>query len=135
MVLARGDEFAECLFQRLFDYDPELQKLFHRSLKMQAQKLITLLTAAVEHLDSPIKLFRPLYAAGRRHEFEYGVTPEAYDVMRHALMNTLKAMQLPGWDHEYESAWNQAFMLITDIMAGVMPELNRDQVALSDVHG
>lgn len=124
VVLGREEEFGERFYRHLFEYDPGLQKLFHRNMEAQAHKAVSMLTTAIESLDSPGRLFPPLYAAGRRHELDYGVTWESYAVMRRAFIETMKEMQLPAWNEEHEMAWNRAFMLIADVMTGAMPDLD-----------
>ena len=123
-VLGREDEFGERFYRHLFEHDSGLQKLFHRSMEMQAHKAVNMFTTVIESLDSPIRLFPPVYAAGRRHELNYGVTWESYATMRRAFIETMKEMQLPEWDEEHEMAWNRAFMLIADVMTGAMPDLD-----------
>lgn len=124
VVLGREEEFGEHFYRHLFEYDPELKALFHRSLEMQAHKAVNMFTTAIESLDAPSHLFPPLYAAGRRHDQNYGVTWESYAVMRRAFIETMKEMQVSDWNEDHEMAWNRAFMLIADVMTGAMPDLD-----------
>jgi len=114
-IVGRDEEFSERFYNHLFELDPDLKRLFKRSMRMQGRKVVSMFDSAVEKLDQPSVLLPPLLAAGTRHE-QYHVKDEHYDTMREAFIKTISDFMSDGLSGEKEQAWRHAFDVITSIM-------------------
>ena len=90
LVALQPDAVARAFYERLFQLDPSLRRLFRPDLEEQGHKLMQMLGAAVRLLDNPQALTPVLENLGRRHS-EYGVRDEHYDTVGEALLSTLSA--------------------------------------------
>ncbi len=79
---------ARTFYERLFELDPSLKKLFKGNMEEQGQKLMSTLKIAVKGLDNLEKLVPVVEELGRRHA-GYGVKDGDYDTVAAALIWTL----------------------------------------------
>jgi hemoglobin-like flavoprotein len=104
--------FYELLFQR----HPRARELFHRpELEAQQKLLFDALSWSIEHLDDPAALERVLGALGRKH-FQYGVTPDMYEWVGEALIDTIAHVSGVVWTEELAEAWRGAYSRLVDAM-------------------
>ncbi len=116
-----ADEIATRFYQRLFELDPSLRRLFHGDMKQQGDKLMTVLAFAVAGLSKPETILGPVRRLGERH-VQYGVQPHHYATVGEALLWTLAQLFGPAFTPEVEAAWAGAYGLL----AGVMQEGERE---------
>jgi hemoglobin-like flavoprotein len=84
-----AEDAALLFYQRLFELDPSLKRMFRGDMAEQRKKLMQMLTAAVKGLDRLEQLVPVVEELGRRHA-TYGVTEAHYDTVAAALLWTLE---------------------------------------------
>ncbi|WP_370476611.1 globin family protein [Tamlana flava] len=111
---------AEIFYSKLFELDPQLKPLFpsgEDAMKVQGNKLMTMLAAAVAGLSNLDALIPVLQDLGKRH-VAYKVEPSHYDTVGVALLGTLEAGLGDAFTPEVKGAWASVY----GVMAGVMIE-------------
>ena len=106
---------AELFYNRLFELDPSLERLFHTDMKEQGRKLMATLAVAVgglDNLDAIIPVVRDL---GSRH-VGYGVEVAHYDTVGTALIWTLEQGLGDDFTDQTKEAWVAAYGLLTSVM-------------------
>ena len=113
-----GDVAATLFYDRLFELDPALRRLFSRTDMAQQKKiLIQTLTVVVKSLDRLDQLVPAIEALGRRHA-GYGVRAEHYDTVGAALLWTLGQGLGDGFTPDLEVAWTEAYTTLASVMIG-----------------
>jgi hemoglobin-like flavoprotein len=113
-----GDVAATLFYDRLFELDPALRRLFARTDMAQQKKiLIQTLTVVVKSLDRLDQLVPAIEALGRRHA-SYGVRAEHYETVGAALLWTLGQGLGDGFTPELEAAWTEAYTTLASVMIG-----------------
>src|SRR3954451_17096865 len=84
-----ADDAAVLFYQRLFELDPALERMFRGNMAEQRKKLMQMLTAAVKGLDRLDQLVPAVQSLGRRHA-GYGVMESHYETVGAALLWTLE---------------------------------------------
>jgi hemoglobin-like flavoprotein len=102
------DDVAISFYKRLFEIDPSLRHMFHRSRREQARLLAQTLTAVVQQIDHPSQLRRAVEALGQRH-VGYGVRDEHYAMVGEALLWTLEKRLKHAFTCEVRDAWVVAY--------------------------
>jgi hemoglobin-like flavoprotein len=110
-----ADDAAALFYQRLFELDPSLRRMFPEDMTGQRKKLMQMLTAAVKGLDRLYQLVPVLQDLGRRH-VAYGVTDAHYDTVGAALLWTLKMGLGKGFTPETKEAWTTVYGLLATTM-------------------
>ncbi len=110
------DLAATLFYDRLFELDPTLRRLFRRT-DMAAQKkvLMQTLTVVVRSLDRLETLVPAIQALGRRHA-GYGVRASHYDTVGAALLWTLGQGLGDGFTAELRDAWAEAYGVLATVM-------------------
>ena len=91
-----ADTAAQLFYDRLFEIDPGLKSMFPEDLTEQGEKLMAMLSTAVDGLDNLEQLQPELEALAIRH-VDYGVKPADYAPVGEALIWTLAR----GWLRSY----------------------------------
>jgi nitric oxide dioxygenase len=81
---------AMMFYDRLFQLDPSLRRLFRTPHAEQARKLAAVLTVVVKSLSRPQEILPAVEELGRRHA-NYGVRPEYDATVGEALLWTLQS--------------------------------------------
>ena len=110
-----ADDAAALFYQRLFEIDPSLRRMFPEDMTGQRKKLMQMLTAAVKGLDRLDQLVPVVQDLGRRHA-TYGVTDAHYDTVGAALLWTLKMGLGKGFTPEMKEAWTTVYGLLATTM-------------------
>ncbi len=107
---------APSFYERLFELNPDARALFaHADMPTQHRRVMEMLDAIVESLDSEEAFVSGLATLGRRH-VRYGAEDGHYDSVGAALLHTLETALGDRWTPEVADAWAEAYRL----MAGVM---------------
>ncbi len=109
---------AEIFYAKLFEADPEVKKLFppkEEDMKVQGNKLMTMLGAAVVGLNDIEKLVPVLQDLAVRH-VPYGVKEEHYPTVGAALLDTLEAGLGDDFTPDVKKAWADVYGVIADVM-------------------
>jgi hemoglobin-like flavoprotein len=115
-VEPRAGQFAAAFYQRLFELDPAVQRMFAGTdFPAQGAKFTATLSTIVAALDDPERLVPVLADLGRRHQ-GYGVRERQYELLGDVLLGTLQSALEPSWTTELHDAWSEAYTLIASIM-------------------
>ncbi|PKQ46258.1 globin family protein [Confluentibacter flavum] len=109
---------AEIFYSKLFELDPTLKALFPNSeeaMKVQGNKLMTMLAAAVAGLSNLEALVPVLQNLGKRH-VDYKVEPSHYNTVGAALLDTLKVGLGDDFTPEVKEAWAAVYGTMTTVM-------------------
>ena len=113
-----GDVAATLFYDRLFELQPALRRLFARTdMDQQKKILIQTLTVVVKSLDRLDQLVPAIEALGRRHA-GYGVRAGHYDTVGAALLWTLGQGLGDAFTPELETAWTEAYSTLASVMIG-----------------
>lgn len=119
-----ADKAAEIFYNKLFDYDPTLRKLFKGDMQEQGRKLMSVLGVAVASLNDLNALVPTLQKLAKQH-VQYGVKAEDYTPVGNALIYTLKTGLGPAFTAETKQAWIGVYKLVADTMrAAAYPGFN-----------
>ena len=109
---------AEIFYTKLFKLDPTIKPLFPDSddaMKIQGNKLMTMLGAAVAGLSNLDALVPVLQNLGKRH-VEYKVEASHYDTVGAALLGTLEAGLGDDFTYDVKNAWTEVYGVMSDVM-------------------
>lgn len=115
LIRARGQQFAETFYAKLFAAAPEVRPLFRSQPQSQTAKLLASLDAIVRNLTNPAENAALLTALGKRHA-GYGARPEHYDLVIGLLIESMQETLGPGARPEHLAEWRIALRLISDQM-------------------
>jgi hemoglobin-like flavoprotein len=111
-----AEQSAGFFYQKLFELDPEAQRLFAKTdMKLQGRKVMQMFAEIVHTLDQPQALITEVADLGRRH-VHYGVQDSQYDSVGTALLWTLECGLGPGFTEEVRDAWTEAYLLISAVL-------------------
>ena len=110
-----ADQAAEIFYATLFEYDPELRKLFKNDMKKQGSMLMSMLAVAVRSLNDVEGLVPVLQRLADKH-IEYGVEAKDYSPVMNALLHTLKVGLGPYFTPELRKDWIALLHVVTDVM-------------------
>jgi hemoglobin-like flavoprotein len=115
-VLPIADTAAQLFYQRLFELDPSLRRLFTQTdMAEQRKKLMQMITVAVRGLTRLDELVPAVEALGNRHA-GYGVTDAHYDTVATALLWTLAQGLGEGFTPEVRGAWIETYNILATVM-------------------
>ena len=117
-----ADVAATLFYDRLFEQDPAVRRLF-RKTDMAAQKknLMQTLTVVVKGIDRLDDLVPAVQALGRRHA-GYGVRPAHYDLVGAALLWTLGQGLGDAFTDDVRDAWAEAYRTLAAVMIAAAEE-------------
>lgn len=110
-----ADQAAQLFYQRLFELDPSLRRLFKDDIAEQGKKLmqaISLVVASLERLD---KLVPIVWQLGRRHSV-YGVQSSHYQTVAQALLWTLEQGLGAAFTPQLKEDWTEAYLVLAKVM-------------------
>jgi len=115
-VLPIADTAAQLFYQRLFELDPSLRRLFTQTdMAEQRKKLMQMITVAVRGLTRLDELVPAVEALGNRHA-GYGVTDAHYGTVATALLWTLEQGLGEGFTPEVREAWIETYTILANVM-------------------
>ena len=115
LATPQAKQLASHFYQRLFELDPTLRRLFPGDMQEQGDKLMTMLAFVVHHLHQPAPILGAVQRLGERHR-HYGVAPHHYSIVGEALLWTLAQHFGPAFTAEVAAAWGAAYQLLTSVM-------------------
>ncbi len=115
MVVPIAEQAAEIFYNKLFELDPAVRALFKGDMKVQGQKLMTMIGMAAKGLDDLEALVPVVQDLGKRH-VGYGVEDSHYGTVGAALLYTLETGLGEAWSEEAKSAWTKIYTLLADTM-------------------
>jgi hemoglobin-like flavoprotein len=115
LAAPHAQQIATRFYQRLFELDPTLRRLFPGDMREQGDKLMTMLAFVVHHLRQPEPILGAVRRLGERH-LHYGVQPHHYTTVGEALLWTLGQHFGSAFTVEVKAAWAAAYQLLTSVM-------------------
>ncbi|MDB5229934.1 MAG: hypothetical protein JWN76_739 [Chitinophagaceae bacterium] len=110
-----GFTAGELFYQNLFEYAPSVRPLFKADIKMQAVKLLSMITVVVDHLHELDVISGDLVKLAERHN-GYGAKPEHYSAVGICLIKTLEQGLGENWSADAEAAWLKAYGILSAVM-------------------
>jgi hemoglobin-like flavoprotein len=111
-----AEQSAGYFYEKLFELDPEAQRLFARTdMELQGKKVMRMFAEIVRTLDQPQALIPEVADLGRRH-VHYGVQDSQYDSVGTALLWTLERGLGPAFTDEVRDAWTEAYLLLSAVL-------------------
>lgn len=112
-VAAIADVAIPLFYRRLFELDPELQRLFRNAdMTRQHRSLAETLSALVDALENLELILPNLRELGAKHS-GYGVSLKDYDTVGAALLWTLEQGLGDGWNENLARAWGDLYSLVS----------------------
>jgi NAD(P)H-flavin reductase/hemoglobin-like flavoprotein len=111
LVEEQQDRLASYFYARIFLSYPQLRDLFPIQMDVQRARLLGAIVTAVQTVDDPERFDEYLQALGRDHR-KFHVSPEHYDAVGAALMESLRTFGGQEWSVEYDQAWSDAYAVI-----------------------
>jgi hemoglobin-like flavoprotein len=122
MVAPIADQAAIIFYDRLFELDPSLERLFaHTDMAAQRKNLMQTLTVVVKSIDKLEAIVPAVEALGRRHA-GYGVEPAMFATVGQALIDTLAVGLGDAFTVETRNAWVDAYGILSSVMIGAMEQ-------------
>jgi len=110
-----ADVAATLFYGRLFDLDPNLERLFKGDLHTQGRMLFQVMSVVVGGLDDLDELAPSIQALGKRHA-GYGVEDHHYKTVGAALLWTLERGLGSAFTVEVKAAWSALYQLLEQTM-------------------
>ena len=111
-----AEQSAGYFYEKLFELDPEAQRLFGRTdMELQGKKVMRMFAEIVRTLDQPQALIAEVADLGRRH-VHYGVQDSQYASVGTALLWTLERGLGPEFTDEVRDAWTEAYLLLSAVL-------------------
>jgi hemoglobin-like flavoprotein len=108
---------AQIFYDKLFELDPALRKLFRNDMTVQGEKLMQIIDVAVNGLNRLDQVIPAVQELGRRHRF-YGVKAHHFGSVGIALLWTLET----GLGSDFTQQAREAWANVYDLMASTMKE-------------
>ena len=108
------------LYVRLFQSQPDLERLFRGDRNRQAHSVMQMLDTLVDCLAVQDRIVPLLYELGNRHNI-YHVRGEHYDAFGNALIMALRDCLGDSFSADEEQAWRSAYAYMADIMREALP--------------
>ena len=112
-------KLGEAFYKKLFELQPELERLFEGDIRKQGETLMGMISMAVEMLDHQDTMQTALGRLGARH-VDYGVRPQHFKPFKESLMWALETVLGPTFDADLREAWEEMFALMARLMGGRM---------------
>lgn len=114
-VIPMSEQAAVLFYEKLFELDPSLESMFPDDIQPQGEKLMKMITVAVNGLSNLEQIVPAVEALGERH-VGYGVTDEHYDTVGEALIWTLGTGLGDDFTDEVVAAWADVYNLLASTM-------------------
>lgn len=102
-------------YERLFETNPEIQKLFTGDMESQGERFMDMIGAAVAGLDDLETLVPVIQQLGARHR-KYGVETTHYGAVAEALIWTLEQGLADAFTQEIRTAWVNVYGVLAETM-------------------
>jgi hemoglobin-like flavoprotein len=106
---------AALFYERLFQLDPALRRLFRGDMNEQGRKLMQMIALAVKGLDRLDQLVPAVQSLGARHA-GYGVQDHHYETVGTALLWTLEKGLGEDFTPETREAWTKVYSVLSQTM-------------------
>ncbi len=121
-IIPIEEKATKIFYNRLFELDPALRPLFPNNMEIQEEKFIHMFIFLIMGLQK-IHEIRPVAQNLAVDHVSYGVKEEDYTTFKKALLDTLKAILCNDFTPEVQSAWVDAYELLSRIMKDAAREV------------
>jgi nitric oxide dioxygenase len=111
----REREVAAMFYDRLFELEPSVRRLFAGDMELQGAKLMSMLGAVVARIHD-LDALAPMVGDLARRHVAYGVQPQHYATLGEALLWTLSRALGSRFTPEAETAWRRAYATLSATM-------------------
>ena len=118
LVVPIQEAAAGLFYGQLFETAPEVEPLFTSDIKEQGEKLMKMITVAVNGLNNLEAIVPAVQELAKRH-IEYGVKDEHYDAVGASLIWTLEQGLGEAFTVETKEAWVSVYGLLSSTMIAV----------------
>jgi len=115
LLAPRDREVAAMFYDRLFELDPQLRRLFTGDMDHQGAKMMSMLGAIVARIHD-LEALSPMVGDLARRHVGYGARPAHYAAMGSALLWTLEKALGPRFTPAVEAAWQRAYGALSRVM-------------------
>ncbi|GAA3982729.1 globin domain-containing protein [Thermobifida alba] len=123
-LLDQPEVLAERFYHHLFRLLPSSRDLFPSDMGSQHVRMARVLVEVVHHLDEPDKTWDNLRRLGGYHYVRWGLGPEEYRCVGHALIEAARDVSLE-WAPSVGSAWVTVYEWIASAMLAGAAEAAR----------
>jgi hemoglobin-like flavoprotein len=118
-----ADAAATIFYDRLFELDPSLRRLFSLTdMAGQRRNLMQTLAVVVASIDRLESIVPAVEALGRRHA-GYGVEAAHFETVGQALLDTLAVGLGEDFTAEVRDAWASAYGILAGVMQSAAAEI------------
>jgi len=118
-----ADAAATIFYDRLFELDPSLRRLFSRTdMAGQRRNLMQTLAVVVASIDRLESIVPAVEALGRRHA-GYGVEAAHFETVGQALLDSLAVGLGEDFTAEVRDAWATAYGILAGVMQSAAAEI------------
>lgn len=114
-IIAKSDKAGDLFYTRLFEVAPGVKPLFKNDIRLQARKLMAMVTYIVTKLDKLDVILPEIKSLAQRHK-KYGAMKDHYAVVGECLIHTLKTGMGDRWNAEIEAAWIAVYKVLAAAM-------------------
>ena len=115
----KWNQFADKVYNRLFELTPDALPLFSADLGPQKIKLMDTMTVIVGYLDNPGMFHSIVSHSGRQHH-RFGARNEHFAAFRGALMEGLEEQFGPAFTPQLKEAWTALYDMVQGEMLSGM---------------
>ena len=120
-IAPMAEDVGVAIYQKLFELDPSLRRLFADDLRPQIRHFMAAVTMVVRSLDDLSPVLSRVQGLGRAHA-SYGIKPDDFATAEAALLATLEAGLGEAFTEEARQAWTTAYTILADEMIAAMRE-------------
>ena len=118
-----ADAAATIFYDRLFELDPSLRRLFSQTdMAGQRRNLMQTLAVVVASIDRLESIVPAVEALGRRHA-GYGVEAAHFETVGQALLDSLAVGLGEDFTAEVRDAWATAYGILAGVMQSAAAEI------------
>eukprot|EP01012_Entosiphon_sulcatum_P056433 TRINITY_DN8009_c0_g1_i1.p1 TRINITY_DN8009_c0_g1~~TRINITY_DN8009_c0_g1_i1.p1 ORF type:complete len:557 (+),score=83.73 TRINITY_DN8009_c0_g1_i1:19-1689(+) len=129
--LSDMQRLGEAFYNELFQSNPQVKCLFFSDPTKQAERLMAMISIAVQKLNDQASLIPALQQLARRH-LQYGVTALHYPLVGEALIKVLGDTLGSGMTSQIKDAWLRVYGLISSVMLDAAKSAQQQQQDTAD---
>jgi len=114
-IIVNRIEAGELFYNRLFQIAPTLRPLFKNDIRLQAAKLVSMVTVIVTKLNKLEDIMIEVSGLAMRHK-KYNVSSQDFKPVGEALLWTLEQGLCYEWTPEHHRAWSVVFDTLSTAM-------------------
>lgn len=114
-------KLGEAFYKKLFELQPDIERLFGDDIRKQGETLMSMISMAVEMLDHPDSMAAAMSSLGERHA-GYGVRPQHFTPFKESLMWGLERVLGDTFTDDLRAAWSELFDMMARMMHGRVGE-------------